>query len=131
MDNRWQQPITQEITVLVKYLLIPLAKKTKENAYAFEYALKNEMFEDLEYKIKEFERLEIGLSKHTENVSKEVYIALLRSFAKLETRSISLELALQQCQKQLQNDKVLKQHESTSLRELRHLYFCHRKCKLP
>ncbi|GJY23604.1 hypothetical protein Tco_0397262 [Tanacetum coccineum] len=155
MDNRWQQPITQKITVLVKNLLITLVKKTKENAYAFEYALKKEMFEDLKYvqslekevdelqsdknkfsneydlllqecltnnimcatlssmtdideyseiackyleKIKECERLEIELSKQTENVSKEVYIELLRSFAKLEKHSISLELTLQQCQ---------------------------------
>nr|GEY41073.1 hypothetical protein [Tanacetum cinerariifolium] len=34
--------------VLVKNLLIPLAKKEKENAYAFEYALKKEVFEDLD-----------------------------------------------------------------------------------
>ncbi|GKB28211.1 hypothetical protein Tco_0867612 [Tanacetum coccineum] len=137
----WQQQITQEITVLVKKLLIPLAKKTKENAYAFEFALKKEMFEDLEYvqslkkevdelqsdknefsneydlllqecltnnimcaalssmadideysemacrymeKIKEYECLENELSIQKENVSKEVYIELLRNFAKLE-----------------------------------------------
>ncbi|GKA28769.1 hypothetical protein Tco_0715014 [Tanacetum coccineum] len=49
MDNKWQQPITQVIIVLVKNLLIPLAKNTKENAYAFESALKNEMFKDLKY----------------------------------------------------------------------------------
>ncbi|GKD90827.1 hypothetical protein Tco_1366334 [Tanacetum coccineum] len=49
MNNRLQQPITQEIIMLVKKLLIPFAKKTKENAYAFESALKKEMFEDLEY----------------------------------------------------------------------------------
>ncbi|GJY81927.1 hypothetical protein Tco_0494678 [Tanacetum coccineum] len=157
MDNRWQQPITQEITVLVKNILIPLAKKTKENAYAFESALKKEMFENLEYvqslekeldelqseknefsneydlllqecltnnimcaalssmadideyskmackymeKIKECECLENELSKQKENVSKEVYIELLRSFAKLEKHSISLELTLQQCNEQ-------------------------------
>ncbi|GJT37333.1 hypothetical protein Tco_0937198 [Tanacetum coccineum] len=40
---------TEEIIVLVKNLLIPLAKKKKENAYAFESALKTEMFKDLEY----------------------------------------------------------------------------------
>ncbi|GJS99335.1 hypothetical protein Tco_0820505 [Tanacetum coccineum] len=49
MDSRWQQPTTQEKTVLVKNLLIPLAKKIKENAYAFKCALKKEMFEDFKY----------------------------------------------------------------------------------
>ncbi|GKB41278.1 reverse transcriptase domain-containing protein [Tanacetum coccineum] len=95
MDNRWQQPINQEINVLVKNLLIPFAKKTKENAYAFESALKKEMLEDLDFmadideyskmackymeKIKECECLKNELSKQKENVSKEVYIELLRS----------------------------------------------------
>nr|GEY01744.1 hypothetical protein [Tanacetum cinerariifolium] len=153
MDNRWKQPITQEIIVLVKNLLIPLAKNTKETAYAFESSLKKEMFEDLKYvqslekevdglqsdknefsneydlllqecltnnimcdalssmtdideyyeitckyleKIKECERFEIELSKQTKNVSKEVYIEVLRSFTKLEKHSTSLELSLQQ-----------------------------------
>ncbi|GKD28438.1 hypothetical protein Tco_1239216 [Tanacetum coccineum] len=76
-----------------KNLLIPLAKKTKENVYAFESALKKEMFEDSdsmanidEYsemackymeKITECECLENELFKQKENVSKEVYIELL------------------------------------------------------
>ncbi|GKB67966.1 retrovirus-related pol polyprotein from transposon TNT 1-94 [Tanacetum coccineum] len=96
MDNRWQQPITHEINVLVKNLLIPLAIKTKANANEIERALKQEMFEDLEYcvskdimcsvlhsladideqtelqclhleKKEECERLKIELSKQTEN----------------------------------------------------------------
>ncbi|GJR05893.1 retrovirus-related pol polyprotein from transposon TNT 1-94 [Tanacetum coccineum] len=71
----------------------------------------------------ECERLEIELSKQTENASKEVYIELLRSFAKLEKHSISLELALQQCQEHLKNDRVWKQQESTSFRELNEKYF--------
>ncbi|GJY82629.1 retrovirus-related pol polyprotein from transposon TNT 1-94 [Tanacetum coccineum] len=56
-------------------------------------------------KIKECESLTIELSKQTENVSRAVYIELLRSFAKLEKHSISLELVVQQCQEQLKNDK--------------------------
>ncbi|GKC99063.1 hypothetical protein Tco_1169338 [Tanacetum coccineum] len=168
MDNRWQQPITQEITVLVQNILIPLAKKTKENAFAFESALKKEIFGDSEYvqslekevdelksdnkefsneydlllqecltnnimcttlssmtdideysemaykymeKIKECECLEIELSKQKDNVYKEVYIELLRSFAKLEKHSVSLEIALQDFQVQLKNDKVLKEQQ--------------------
>ncbi|GKB44562.1 hypothetical protein Tco_0889504 [Tanacetum coccineum] len=180
MDNRWQQLITQEITVLVKNLLIPLAKKKKEIAYAFEYVLKKEMFKYLEYvqslkkevdelqldknefsneydlylqqcltnnimcaalssmadideysemackymeKIKECQCLEIELSKQKDNVCKEVYIELLRGFAKLEKHFISLEIALQGCQAQLNNDKVLKEQQSTSFRELHEKYF--------
>ncbi|GKA55302.1 retrovirus-related pol polyprotein from transposon TNT 1-94 [Tanacetum coccineum] len=56
------------------------------------------------YKIKEYECLVEKLSKQTENVSKEVYNELLRSFAKLEQHSISLEIALQQCQEQIKNN---------------------------
>ncbi|GJX62104.1 hypothetical protein Tco_0295004 [Tanacetum coccineum] len=48
------------------------------------------------HKVKECECLAQKLSKQTEFVSKEVYTALLQSFAKLEKHSISLELALQQ-----------------------------------
>ncbi|GJU89291.1 hypothetical protein Tco_1301714 [Tanacetum coccineum] len=180
MDNRWKRPITQEITVLVKNLLIPLAKKTKENAYAFELALKKKMFEDLEYvqspvkelhelqsdknefsneydlllkqcltnyimsvalssmvdideysemacnymeKIKECECLEIELSKQKDNVCQEVYIELLRSFAKLEKHSISFEIALQDCQAQLNNDKVLKDNNQLNFENLKEKYF--------
>ncbi|GJY05103.1 hypothetical protein Tco_0371043 [Tanacetum coccineum] len=56
------------------------------------------------HKIKECECLAEKLSKQTETVSKEVYNELLRSFAKLEQHSISLEISLQQCQEQMKND---------------------------
>ncbi|GJT35648.1 hypothetical protein Tco_0926067 [Tanacetum coccineum] len=56
------------------------------------------------HKVKECECLAQKLSKQSESVSKEVYTELLRSFAKLEKHSISLELALQQCQEQMKND---------------------------
>ncbi|GJS26767.1 hypothetical protein Tco_0487387 [Tanacetum coccineum] len=56
------------------------------------------------HKVKECECLTQKLSKQTETVSKEVYNELSRSFAKLEKHSISLELALQQCQDQMKND---------------------------
>ncbi|GJS45574.1 retrovirus-related pol polyprotein from transposon TNT 1-94 [Tanacetum coccineum] len=49
------------------------------------------------------------LSEQTEFVSKEIYTELLQSFAKLEKQSISLEIALQQCQEQLKNDTVFKE----------------------
>ncbi|GKE16090.1 hypothetical protein Tco_1423667 [Tanacetum coccineum] len=50
------------------------------------------------HKVKECECLAQKLTKQTETVSKEVYNELSRSFAKLEKHSISLELALKQCQ---------------------------------
>ncbi|GJW51784.1 hypothetical protein Tco_0093135 [Tanacetum coccineum] len=64
------------------------------------------------HKVKECECLAQKLLKQTESVSKEVYTQLLRSFAKLEKHSISLELALQQCQEQMKNDTVCKEKSS-------------------
>ncbi|GJX03520.1 hypothetical protein Tco_0189436 [Tanacetum coccineum] len=64
------------------------------------------------HKVKEYECLAQKLSKQTEFVCKEDYIELLRSFAKLEKHSISLELALQQCQEQMKNDTVCKEKAS-------------------
>ncbi|GJR26756.1 hypothetical protein Tco_1102988 [Tanacetum coccineum] len=100
MDNRWKQPITQEITVLVKKLLIPLAIKTKANANEFERALKQEMFEDLEYVQslkKEVDELESEKAKFLneydlllqECVSKDIMCSILQQHC------IDLELVLQ------------------------------------
>ncbi|GJY96666.1 hypothetical protein Tco_0513576 [Tanacetum coccineum] len=55
------------------------------------------------HKVKECECLAQKLSKQTESVNKEVHNKLLKSFAKLENHSISLELALQQSQMQDKN----------------------------
>ncbi|GJZ03029.1 integrase, catalytic region, zinc finger, CCHC-type containing protein [Tanacetum coccineum] len=49
------------------------------------------------HKVKESECLAQKLSKQTESVNKEVHNKLLKSFAKLDNHSISLELTLQQC----------------------------------
>ncbi|GKC13400.1 hypothetical protein Tco_1010182, partial [Tanacetum coccineum] len=54
---------------------------------------------------------------------KEIYTELLRSFAKLEKHSISLEIALQQCQEQLKNDTVCKEKASNVFRKEREQYF--------
>ncbi|GKA66316.1 retrovirus-related pol polyprotein from transposon TNT 1-94, partial [Tanacetum coccineum] len=56
-------------------------------------------------------------------VSKEVYTELLRSFAKLEKHSISLELALQQCKEQMKNDTVCKEKASKIFLKEREQYF--------
>ncbi|GJY08166.1 hypothetical protein Tco_0375220 [Tanacetum coccineum] len=47
MEHRMDKPITHEITVLVKDLLMPLAERTRANASEFEIFLKEEMFDDL------------------------------------------------------------------------------------
>ncbi|GJS89528.1 hypothetical protein Tco_0772164 [Tanacetum coccineum] len=75
------------------------------------------------HKIKECECLAEKLSKQTKTVSKEVYNELSRSFAKLEKHTISLELALQQCQEQMKNDTVCKQNASTVFLKEREQYF--------
>ncbi|GKB97927.1 hypothetical protein Tco_0984064 [Tanacetum coccineum] len=64
------------------------------------------------HKVKECECLAQKLSKQTEFVSKEVYTELLRTFTKLEKHSISLELALQQCQEQMKNGTFCKEKAS-------------------
>ncbi|GKF50204.1 hypothetical protein Tco_0146671, partial [Tanacetum coccineum] len=63
------------------------------------------------HKVKECECLAQKLSKQTESVNKEVHNKLLKSFAKLENHSISLELALQQCKEQMKNNSVCKEKE--------------------
>ncbi|GJZ01926.1 integrase, catalytic region, zinc finger, CCHC-type containing protein [Tanacetum coccineum] len=75
------------------------------------------------HKVKECECLAQKLSKQTETVSKEVYTELLRSFAKLEKHSISLELALQQCQEQMKNDTVCKEKASNVFLKEHEQYF--------
>ncbi|GKA82519.1 retrovirus-related pol polyprotein from transposon TNT 1-94, partial [Tanacetum coccineum] len=75
------------------------------------------------HKIKECEYLVEKLSKQTKTVRKEVYNKLLRSFAKLEQYSISLEITLQQCQEQMKNETVCKQNGSTVfLKEREHYH---------
>ncbi|GKB00229.1 retrovirus-related pol polyprotein from transposon TNT 1-94 [Tanacetum coccineum] len=75
------------------------------------------------HKVKECECLAQKLSKQTETVSKEVYNELLRSFAKLEKHSISLEFALQQCQEQMKNDTLCKEKASNVFLKEREQYF--------
>ncbi|GJY05263.1 hypothetical protein Tco_0371203 [Tanacetum coccineum] len=76
-----------------------------------------------QHKIKECECLAEKLSKQTKTVSKEVYNELLRSFDKLENHSISLELALQQCQEKIKIDTACKEKESIVFLKEREQYF--------
>ncbi|GJR33882.1 hypothetical protein Tco_1209566 [Tanacetum coccineum] len=75
------------------------------------------------HKVKECECIAQKLSKQTKIVSKEVYNELSQSFAKLEKHSISLELALQQCQEQMKNDTVCKEKASNVFLKEREQYF--------
>ncbi|GKA63487.1 hypothetical protein Tco_0763093, partial [Tanacetum coccineum] len=61
-------------------------------------------------------------TKTTESVNKEVHNKLLKSFAKLENHSISLELALQQCKEQMKNNSVCKENGSNVFRKEREQY---------
>ncbi|GJS76927.1 hypothetical protein Tco_0726808 [Tanacetum coccineum] len=175
-----RNPTAQDMEILIKTCLIPLALKTQNDSFAFVHELKQEMHADLKYvesledeidelesdkaefsnmydmllqecvsndimcsylqslsdldeitelqclylhKVKECDCLAQKLSEQTEFVSKEIYTKLLRSFAKLEKHSISLEIALQQCQEQLKNDTVCKEKASNVFRKEREQYF--------
>ncbi|GJU40110.1 retrovirus-related pol polyprotein from transposon TNT 1-94 [Tanacetum coccineum] len=75
------------------------------------------------HKVRECDCLAQKLSEQTEFVSKEIYTELLQSFAKLEKYSISLEIALQECQEQLKNDTVCKEKASNVFQKEREQYF--------
>ncbi|GJR80647.1 retrovirus-related pol polyprotein from transposon TNT 1-94 [Tanacetum coccineum] len=74
------------------------------------------------HKVKECECLAQKLSKQTESVNNEVYNKLLKSFAKLEKHSISLELSLQHCKEQMKNNPVCKENASNVFRKEREQY---------
>ncbi|GKB06978.1 hypothetical protein Tco_0835211 [Tanacetum coccineum] len=74
------------------------------------------------HKVKECECLAQKISKQTEYVNKEVHNKLLKSFAKLENHSISLELVLQQCKEQMKNNSVCKENGSNVFRKEREQY---------
>ncbi|GKC75228.1 hypothetical protein Tco_1126002 [Tanacetum coccineum] len=175
-----RNPTAQDMEILVKTCLMPLALKTQNDSFAFVHALKQEMHADLKYvesledeldelesdkaefsnlydmfwqecvskdvmcsylqsssdldeftelqclylhKVRECDCLTQKLSEQTEFVSKKIYTELLQSFAKLEKHSISLEIALQECQEQLKNDTVCKEKASNVFRKERKQYF--------
>ncbi|GJX49231.1 hypothetical protein Tco_0276076 [Tanacetum coccineum] len=71
---------------------------------------------------KEWKCLAQKLSKQTESVNNEVHNKLLKSFAKLEKHSISLELSLQHCKEQMKNNTVCKEKASNVFRKEREQY---------
>ncbi|GJS90923.1 retrovirus-related pol polyprotein from transposon TNT 1-94 [Tanacetum coccineum] len=64
------------------------------------------------HKVKEYECLAEKFSKQTEKVSNKEYNELVKSFSKLEQHLIFLEIALQNCKEQLNNDTVCKEKAS-------------------
>ncbi|GJR46782.1 reverse transcriptase domain-containing protein [Tanacetum coccineum] len=114
--------------ILIKTCLMPLALKTQNDSFAFVHELKKEIYADLKY-VKSFEEEvdklksdKVEFSNMYDMLFKEVYNELLRSFAKLEKHSISLELALQQCQEQMKNDTVCKEKASNVFKKEREQY---------
>ncbi|GJY48949.1 hypothetical protein Tco_0438905 [Tanacetum coccineum] len=96
--EKWQQPITHEINVLVKNLLLPLAIKTKENANEFEKLLKEEMFDDLQYvqslekEVDELESEKAEFSKEydlllQECVSKDIMCSILQYLVDIDEQT--------------------------------------------
>ncbi|GJT44348.1 hypothetical protein Tco_0953063 [Tanacetum coccineum] len=75
------------------------------------------------HKVKECECLALKLSKQTESVNNEVHNKLLKSFAKLEKHSISLELSLQHLilYHEIQDLKAQMQDKNMVINELKKL----------
>ncbi|GJY37913.1 hypothetical protein Tco_0424277, partial [Tanacetum coccineum] len=67
------------------------------------------------HKVMECDCLAQKLSEQTEFVSKEIYTELLQSFAKLEKHSISLEIALQDCQELSKNGHSLQKKKGINV----------------
>ncbi|GJR88808.1 hypothetical protein Tco_0212819 [Tanacetum coccineum] len=148
--DHFRAPTAYDMEILIKTCLMPLALKTQNGSFKFIYEIKQEMHADLKYikslekeivklesdkadflnmydlllqEFKECDCLAQKLSKQTETVSKEVYNELSQSFTKLKKHSISLEVALQQCQEQMKNDTVCKEKASTVFLKEREQYF--------
>ncbi|GJW94009.1 hypothetical protein Tco_0173681 [Tanacetum coccineum] len=129
VDQAWEKhshdhfraPTAHDMEILIKTCLMPLAIKTQNDSFTFVHEIKLLLI--IFHKVNECECLAQKLSKQTKSVSKEVYTKLLRSFAKLEKHSISLELALQQCQEQMKNDTVCKEKASNVFLKEREQYF--------
>ncbi|GJZ82891.1 retrovirus-related pol polyprotein from transposon TNT 1-94 [Tanacetum coccineum] len=174
-----RHPTAQDMEILVKKCLMPLALKTQDDSLAFIHELKKEMHADLKYvesledeldelesdkaefsnmydmllqecvskdvmcsylltssdldeitelqclylhKVMECDCLAQKLSEQTDFVSKEIYTELLQRFARLEKHSISLEIALQECQVRLKNDTVCTEKASNVFRKEREQY---------
>ncbi|GJX76406.1 retrovirus-related pol polyprotein from transposon TNT 1-94 [Tanacetum coccineum] len=119
--DAFRAPNTEDMTSLLKTCLMPLALKTQNDSFKFVSELKQEMFVDLEY-VQSLEK-EIDELESDKSDFSNIYDLLLQYLAKLEKHSISLELALHQCQEQIKNDTVCKENESTVFLKEHEQYF--------
>ncbi|GJR92232.1 retrovirus-related pol polyprotein from transposon TNT 1-94 [Tanacetum coccineum] len=115
--NHVRAPTALDMEVLIKTCLMPLAIKTQNDSFIFVHELKQEMHADLKY-VESLEN-EIDELESDKADFSNMYDILLQEcvsndviFAKFEKHSISLELALQQCQEQMKNDTVCKEKAS-------------------
>ncbi|GJT15747.1 hypothetical protein Tco_0874453 [Tanacetum coccineum] len=136
VDQAWEKnshdhfraPTAHDIEILIKTRLMPLYVESLENEIdklESDKAEFSNMYDILLQECLSNDNVNVlhKLLIQTETISKEVYTELLRSFAKLEKHSISLELALQQCQEQMKNDTVCKEKASNVFLKEREQYF--------
>ncbi|GJX27906.1 hypothetical protein Tco_0235985 [Tanacetum coccineum] len=98
LQSEWQNPITHDVKLLAKDMLISLAQDTKSNASLFETHLKMEMFADLKYfhslekDVDELQSDKTEFSKEydlllQECVSKDIMCAILCSFDNIDEQT--------------------------------------------
>ncbi|GJQ93025.1 hypothetical protein Tco_0004164 [Tanacetum coccineum] len=126
--NHFRAPTALDMEVLIKTCLMPLAIKTQNDSFTFVHELKQEMHADLKY-VESLEN-EIDELESDKAEFSNMYDILLQEcvsndviFAKLEKHSISLELALQQCQEQMKNATVCKEKTSNVFLKEHEQYF--------
>ncbi|GJR43968.1 retrovirus-related pol polyprotein from transposon TNT 1-94 [Tanacetum coccineum] len=127
VDQAWEKhshdhfrtPTAHDIEILIKTCLMPFAIKTQNDSFTFVHELKQEMHDDLKY----VESLEKEIDELESDKAEFSNIYDILFFAKLEKHLISLELALQQCQEQMNNDTVCKEKVSNVFLKEREQYF--------
>ncbi|GKB03521.1 hypothetical protein Tco_0831664, partial [Tanacetum coccineum] len=117
--DHFRAPTAHDMEILIKTCLMPLALKTQNDSFAFVHELKQEMHADLKY----VESLEKEIDELESDKAKFSNTYAMLFFAKLEKQSISLELALQQCQEQMKDDTVCKEKASNVFLKEREQYF--------
>ncbi|GJU19364.1 hypothetical protein Tco_1152706 [Tanacetum coccineum] len=112
MYEQWRQTTMQDMTTLLKNLLIPLENKSRDDAFNFVHELKQEMFADLEYvrslekEVDELELEEANFSNEydlllQECVSKDIMCSYLHSLLDLDEQA-----QLQYLKDQLQDKNI-------------------------
>ncbi|GKA25582.1 hypothetical protein Tco_0711691 [Tanacetum coccineum] len=131
VDQAWEKhshdhfraPTAHDTEILIKTCLMPLSLKTHNDSFTFMYEIKQEMHADLKY-VESLEK-EINELKSDKAEFSNMYDILLQECVSDDVikHSISLELALQQCQEQLKNSIVCKEKASNVFLKEREQYF--------